>query len=190
MELEQLIVRIEADARPLQSALEGVNAQATRSLASVASWGDRLSTSFVSAAVHGKNLGQAIRGIAQELANSALRQTVINPLGDLLSSTLGGLFGRASGGSVSSHQPYLVGERGPELFVPSSAGRIENGSMGSSSSAGGISVGINIDARVADAQAAARLQAVAGEIQSRTFDAVFAAMERGGRYARISGRRS
>ena len=193
MELEQLIVRIEADARPLQSALEGVNAQANRSLASVASWGDRLSTSFVSAAVHGKNLGQAIRGIAQELANSALRQTVINPLGDLLSSALGGLFGRASGGSVSSHQPYLVGERGPELFVPSSAGRIENGSMGSmgsSSSAGGISVGINIDARGADAQAAARLQAVAGEIQSRTFDAVFAAMERGGRYARISGRRS
>ena len=190
MELEQLIVRIEADARPLQSALEGVNAQANRSLANVASWGDRLSTSFVSAAVHGKNLGQAIRGIAQELANSALRQTVINPLGDLLSSTLGGLFGRASGGSVSSNQPYLVGERGPELFVPSSAGRIENGSMGSSSSAGGISVGINIDARGADAQAAARLQAVAGEIQSRTFDAVFAAMERGGRYARISGRRS
>lgn len=189
MELEQLIVRIEADAKPLQSALEGVTAQANRSLAGVATWGDRLSTSFVSAAVHGKNLGQAIRGIAQELANSALRQTVINPLGDLLSSTLGGLFGRASGGSVSSGQPYLVGERGPELFVPSSAGRIENGS-GGAASGGAVTVGISIDARGADTDAAARLQAVAAEIQSRTFDAVFAAMERGGRYARISGRRS
>lgn len=32
--------------------------------------------------------------------------------------------GRAGGGTVSSGQPYMVGERGPELFVPGSAGRI------------------------------------------------------------------
>jgi len=32
--------------------------------------------------------------------------------------------GKASGGSVSGNQPYIVGERGPELFVPSSSGTI------------------------------------------------------------------
>jgi len=32
---------------------------------------------------------------------------------------------RALGGPVRSGVPYLVGERGPEIFVPSSAGRIE-----------------------------------------------------------------
>ncbi|WP_128754965.1 hypothetical protein [Methylobacterium sp. GXF4] len=32
---------------------------------------------------------------------------------------------RALGGPVRSRAPYLVGERGPEIFVPSSAGRIE-----------------------------------------------------------------
>jgi hypothetical protein len=38
---------------------------------------------------------------------------------------IGNLFGkRAGGGPVSSGAPYLVGERGPELFVPSSAGQV------------------------------------------------------------------
>jgi hypothetical protein len=38
---------------------------------------------------------------------------------------LGGLFGkRAGGGPVNSGAPYLVGERGPELFVPSMAGQV------------------------------------------------------------------
>jgi len=32
--------------------------------------------------------------------------------------------GRASGGPVSSNQMYMVGERGPELFVPSQSGKI------------------------------------------------------------------
>ncbi|WP_324740603.1 tail tape measure protein [Tsuneonella sp. CC-YZS046] len=54
-------------------------------------------------------------------------------LGSLLSGTLGvilGLPGRAMGGSVSPGRPYLVGERGPELFVPTSAGQVENGLSG------------------------------------------------------------
>ena len=45
-------------------------------------------------------------------------------LGSLLGSILG-LPGRATGGLVSAGRGYLVGERGPELFVPSSAGKIE-----------------------------------------------------------------
>ena len=37
----------------------------------------------------------------------------------------GGLPGRATGGLVSAGRGYLVGERGPELFVPAAAGRVE-----------------------------------------------------------------
>lgn len=46
----------------------------------------------------------------------------------LLSSAFGallGLPGRATGGPVSPDRPYWVGERGPELFVPTAAGRVE-----------------------------------------------------------------
>src|SRR5438067_10151864 len=46
-----------------------------------------------------------------------------------LSSVIAGLLGppgRATGGPVSGGRGYLVGERGPELFVPSGSGRIEH----------------------------------------------------------------
>lgn len=51
-------------------------------------------------------------------------------LGGLLGQTLGALFGlpgRATGGPVSPGRAFLVGERGPEVFVPTTAGRIESG---------------------------------------------------------------
>jgi len=47
-------------------------------------------------------------------------------VGSLLGSLLG-LPGRATGGPVSGGRGYLVGERGPESFVPTSAGRIDAG---------------------------------------------------------------
>jgi hypothetical protein len=50
------------------------------------------------------------------------------PGGTDLSGLIGailGLPGRAGGGDVAPSRGYLVGERGPELFVPTSAGRVE-----------------------------------------------------------------
>lgn len=47
-------------------------------------------------------------------------------IGGLLGGLLG-LPGRATGGPVSPGRGYVVGERGPELFVPTSAGRVETG---------------------------------------------------------------
>lgn len=186
MELDQLIVRIEADARPLLSTLNGVDATASRSLRHVANLGDVLANNFASAATRGENLAEILRGLLSDLSRVTLRETLINPAGNLISGLIGSLFGRSGGGSVSADTPYWVGERGPELFVPSSAGRIENSASGTGAMP---SVTLNIDARGADSAAAARLQQAAADIQNRTFNAVFAAMERGGRYARMSGRR-
>lgn len=50
-----------------------------------------------------------------------------NPLAGILGTLIGGalgLPGRATGGPVSAQRGYLVGERGPELFVPPGDGRI------------------------------------------------------------------
>lgn len=186
MELEELIVRLDADARPLQQALANINREATGSMGALARLGDRMASSMTNAAVRGEGLSGVLRGIARDIASITLRETVTNPLGDLLGGMLGGIFGRAGGGSVSAGTPYLVGERGPELFVPHSSGRIDSTPQ---NAAGAVSVALNIDARGADASAADRLRDMAGQIQQQTFNAVFAAMERGGRYARISGRR-
>lgn len=54
-------------------------------------------------------------------------------LGTILGHALGSLFGlpgRATGGPVSPGQAYLVGEHGPEVFVPTAAGRVETGQGG------------------------------------------------------------
>ena len=45
-------------------------------------------------------------------------------LGGQLARALGAP-GRATGGPVVGGRPYMVGERGPELFVPAATGRIE-----------------------------------------------------------------
>lgn len=45
-------------------------------------------------------------------------------LPDIPGVDLGGILGRASGGSINAGQTYLVGERGPELFTSSRAGYI------------------------------------------------------------------
>lgn len=45
-------------------------------------------------------------------------------MGGLLSGVLG-LPGRATGGPVTPGRAYVVGERGPELFVPTASGRVE-----------------------------------------------------------------
>jgi hypothetical protein len=47
----------------------------------------------------------------------------------MLSAVLGAP-GRATGGPVTPGRPYLVGERGPELFVPTASGRVETGRGG------------------------------------------------------------
>jgi len=53
-------------------------------------------------------------------------------LGGLITGLVGGLLGlpgRATGGPVAPGSAYLVGERGPELFVPTAAGRIETAAL-------------------------------------------------------------
>lgn len=68
------------------------------------------------------NPGAALAaGIALVAVSTALRQSLNQ-----------GVKARALGGPVSGGQPYLVGERGPELFVPQvSGGIVPNNSVGS-----------------------------------------------------------
>ena len=86
----------------------------------------------------------AVGGLA-ELTQKALAQLFSNPglalavgiglvaAGAALRTSLNtGIKARALGGPVSGGEPYLVGERGPELFVPQvSGGIVPNNSVGS-----------------------------------------------------------
>jgi len=66
------------------------------------------------------------RALVRDLSRTAIDGLVRRPLENLLSNTFAAPFGggRAEGGFVAPGQSFLVGERGPELFTPSSAGSI------------------------------------------------------------------
>ena len=73
--------------------------------------------------------------VVEQLLRIAIQEAILKPMTSGFSDFIGGIFGRASGGPVNSNTPYIVGERGPELFVPSGNGNIvPNNQMGGQSS--------------------------------------------------------
>jgi tape measure domain-containing protein len=86
--------------------------------------GSQISDALVDAINGTKSLGEAAKSIVNDLANSLLRLGI----NTLLKSTGFGIFsnlpGFAAGGRPPVGKPSIVGERGPELFVPSTAGTI------------------------------------------------------------------
>lgn len=81
---------------------------------------------------------------------------------------------RARGGSVANNTPYMVGERGPELFVPSGNGTIiPNHNM--RGGGGGGSFNISVDARGSNDPAAVRAQVQQGILEAAP--AIIAAAE-------------
>lgn len=94
-----------------------------------------------------KSLQEVANNLLSSIANKLLDVAVNFALFGAMSGTgtggglLGGLFKRANGGSVTAGQPYLIGERGPELFMPGRSGGIAPaGSFGSAN------ITVNVDA--------------------------------------------
>lgn len=74
------------------------------------------------------------------LSNLNAPASINNPLGNL--GSIGGSY-RAAGGPVSANTPYIVGEKGPELFMPRNSGTIiPNNAIGG----GSTNVVVNVDA--------------------------------------------
>jgi hypothetical protein len=69
-------------------------------------------------------MGQAdfVQTAFSNVVNTANR--LVSSIGSGISNAIGFLTGRAAGGSVSAMRPYVVGEQGPELFVPRTSGTI------------------------------------------------------------------
>jgi hypothetical protein len=72
----------------------------------------------------------SVVGAIQSLINLVARNPIVSGISGAISSAFGGF--RAAGGAVTAGKSYVVGERGAEMFVPSSSGTIvPNGGMGS-----------------------------------------------------------
>jgi hypothetical protein len=95
-----------------------------------------LTEGLAQAIVFGRSFGDVLKGLAAQILTSGLLNIISGgAFGVGFGSSLGGLgkvFGgaRANGGPVSMGNAYLVGERGPELFVPNSSGYINANKSG------------------------------------------------------------
>jgi len=93
--------------------------------------------------------------------------------------------GRAMGGDVSANTPYIVGEKGPELFTPGASGMITPNDK-----LGGVNLEqhITIDARGSDQGVEQRIRVAMDETRRSTMAAIYQNMQRGGAFAVASGR--
>ena len=94
--------------------------------------------------------------------------------------------GNAGGGNANSGSPYLVGERGPEMFIPNSGGRIVNGHNTNNMMGGGgvvVNQTINLSAGVVGT-VRSEVQRMMPQIANITKAGVLEATRRGGTYRR------
>ncbi|MBV9571442.1 MAG: hypothetical protein JO056_09405 [Alphaproteobacteria bacterium] len=98
------------------------------------------------------SMDSLVNAILADFDRIAVRQFIEKPIEGLLSSLISSLLpvggARAAGGPVDAGLAYLVGEQGPELFVPQGVGSIvPNGAVGASARP---QIVLNVNAR--DAQ--------------------------------------
>ena len=157
-EIERLVVSVRADTQGFARDVATMRAEMDGPFAAgMERAGRTLENSLVRAIQTGKfgfeDLRRVALSVLSEIASAAIRSGLESISGSgggggggggqgglvsSLASVLDSLFGapgRATGGPVSPGRAYRVGENGPELFVPTSAGRVETGGFGARGSA-------------------------------------------------------
>lgn len=129
--------------------------------------------SLVDDLIEGKNATEALANAFANLGKRLLNIALDNAIGALFGNLFGGgatgapmnLLPRAAGGPVKAGQPYIVGEKRPELFVPNQNGMI----IPKLPAAGGggvtVNVPVNINAPGADSAGLAGLTAEVRTLQ-------------------------
>ena len=126
-----------------KAALEAQQREAQRLQQLFGGIGQSISDGIVDGLTSAQSAAEALSNTLRNVGNQLLRLGINTGLKALFpgSSLFSGLLGFANGGRPPVGRPSVVGERGPELFVPDRAGTIiPNGAMGSTS------VVVNVDA--------------------------------------------
>tara|TARA_R110000787_G_scaffold42392_3_gene104382 strand:+ start:1060 stop:2331 length:1272 start_codon:yes stop_codon:yes gene_type:complete len=127
-----------------------------------------LGQGFERAIVNGEKFSDVLKQIGKDLMQLLIRRSITNPLVDAIGgfnfNSLLGIFGggKAIGGPVSGGSAYMVGENGPEMFMPTQSGNIVSNSA--MSGMGGSTY--YIDARGADRSGLARLEQMINQTQA------------------------
>lgn len=141
--------------------------------------GQAIASGFEDAIFSGQKLGEVIRSLAVDLARMVFNKTVTDPLAEGISDALFKM-GRAEGGPVGAGNAYVVGEKGPELFVPSSSGSIIPNGGGSGGRSGGSS--INVTYNIASGVSRSDLAPILEQERKRLKAEIPDMVRRGGSY--------
>lgn len=152
-------------------------------------WGDlgvTMSSRFEDAVVSGGKLRDLLQGIAQDLAQIAIRKSITEPLGSAAAGFFGDLFGGFSLFGNATGGLYRVagsggGER-PVAFTAQPGELVHVIPRGGSGAAGGVTVApvYHIDARGADTGVEQRIRAAMAETTATTIAAIRDMKSRGG----------
>jgi len=144
-EIDRLAVSVRADTAGFARDIAAMRGQLDGPLQGAADAAGRgIENALVRATRTGKigfdDLRKVALAVLADIAASAIRSGLDAILGGGKAGGNGGLLGaigglvgapgRATGGPVAPGRAYLVGERGPELFVPTSSGKIETRTSG------------------------------------------------------------
>jgi hypothetical protein len=141
--------------------------------------GQSVSNSFKGMLTGAMSFRDAMKGIISAVIDELWKLFVVQQIVGVVKSAMGSVFGvqvpgKAIGGSVGKNRPYMVGEQGPELFIPGGSGTIiPNRNL--SSNGGGGNFNISVDARGASDPAAVRAQVQQGIMEAAP--AIIAAAE-------------
>jgi len=128
---------VPARAAEAAASLEALKAPAERAARSIDEAFTRAGTSLARSLARAASDGQvSLAELARAVLGAAGAALKGGGLGEALTKSFSGA--RADGGPVLPGGSYLVGERGPEVFRPASAGSIEP------AGGGGISVTVNV----------------------------------------------
>jgi len=141
--------------------------------------GMTFSSAFEDAVIDGEKLSEVLRGLAQDVLRIFLRETITARMAKGLGTFFGGFF--ADGGRPPVGVPSVVGEEGPELFVPDSAGTIvPNHRLG----AGGGGPSFTFNYSFASGVTRQEVAGLLPQLVESSKRAVAEAMQRGGGYRR------
>jgi len=160
--------------------MDAILSRADEIKSSFDSIGQAVANSFKGMLTGAMSFKDAMRGIISAVIDELFRLFVVQQIVGMVSGTLSSAFGikdptkKAIGGSVGKNRPYMVGEQGPELFIPGGSGTIIPNRNLSSNSGGG-NFNISVDARGASDPAAVRAQVQQGILEAAP--AIIAAAE-------------
>ena len=196
-----LLRGLDAFAGSITTVIEGMNGVVDLQAFTKSSM-DSFTNGFADAVTGAKGFKDAFKDMSRSIINDLIKMAIqyyitqqifgaltsfIGNLGSGGGGTTGTTGGgtmsnRAVGGPVSGGRPYLVGENGPELFVPSAGGQIQpNGRMGGS----GVTINQTLNISTGVAQTVrAEVANLMPQIAQTAKAAVAEAKMRGGNYSK------